>query len=555
MSSVSGSNGNSGSDDVTRKMRDEYRKKEAALIKKHQKELAAVDKKYSQEVSSLKNQNESTVKNLRAKTGDSLNYRDQRYQKEIDELRTMHNKQIERLMADNAQKSEVQRDAARGEVKQANLGKEDRTQALNEKFNQAVARNEQNYNAQVERLREEQRESVEKIRNDLTEAHKKETERQRDYTGEKISELKNNLQSTRTNSNQRLRSQEIQHMNDKGRIQSNNMDNHIRKERTHNETMEEMREGYGENLKSEKQKFADQMAKNSQLRAQFEEDFSNTVQDRMAGREGRLEREVIEAREEAVKARVKANRDASREVGAIRDGYQTKYEYLEQARKDTLTNANEINADNIKKVRAEADQIVSATNRQVADKADTEVFRYRQALDSTKQDFAVREKYKSDSADNRVLTVREKALQEEKRLREKYQANLEVLKEGHESETKDVRFVMEKDKNNSLLTLKDEIQKKEGDHQRQMATLTGKYEKRIAELNDQFVREKRLRDNREKQLVTDLKRAQDSQLEAVKLKYEEANKATNAQHSKEMQDVTRRQKDQIDNIMSISKKA
>lgn len=555
MSSVSGSNGNSGNDDVTRKMRDDYRKKEAALIKKHQKELAAVDKKYTQEVSKLKTQNDSTVKNLRAKTGDSLSYRDQRYQKEIDELRTMHNKQIERLMAESAQKSEVQRDAARGEVKQANMGKEDRTQELNQKFTQAVTQNEKNYNAQIERLREEQRESVEKIRSDLNEAHKKETERLRDYSGEKIGELKNDLQSTRTNANQRLRGQEIQHMNDKSRIQSNNMDNHTRSERSHNETMEEMREGYGENLKGEQQKFADQMAKNSQLRAQFEEDFSNSVKDRMAGREGRLERDLMEARHDAVKARVKADRDASREVNAIRDGYQTKFEYLEQARKDTLTNANEINADNIKKIRAEADQIVSATNQKVMDKTDTEVFRYRQALDSTKQDFAVREKFKSDTADSRVLSVREKSLEDEKRLRETYKANLDVLKEGHEAETKDVRFGLLKEKNDSVTTLKTEIQKKEGDHQRQMATLTGKYEKRIAELNDQFVREKRLRDNREKQLVTDLKRAQDSQLEAVKLKYEEQNKAATAQHSKEMQDVTRRQKDQIDNIMSISKKA
>lgn len=555
MSSVSGSNGNSGNDDVTRKMRDDYRKKEAELIKKHQKELAAVDQKYTQEVSKLKGQNEDTVKDLRAKTGESLNYRDQRYQKEIDDLRTMHTKQMERLMSENAQKQEVQRDASRGEVKQANMGKSNREEELNKKFNEAVAQNEKKYNAQIETLREKQRESVDNIRSDLNEAHKKESEQSRDYNNEKIGDLKQDLQSTRVNANQRLRNQEIQHMNDKTRIESNNMDNLTRKEKTHNEMMEEMRDGYQDNVKTEQQKFADQMAKNSQLRTQFEEDFSNTVQDRMAGRENRLEREVIDAKNEAVKARVKADRDAGREVKSIRDGYQAKFEYLDQARKDTLTNANEINADNIKNIRAEADQVVSATNKQVMDKTDTEIFRYRQALDSTKQDFAVREKYKSDTADTRVMSVREKSLEDEKRLRENYEANLEVLKEGHESETKDVRFGLIKEKNDSMTSLKSEIQKKEGDHQRQMATLTGKYEKRIAELNDQFVREKRLRDNREKQLVSELKRGQDSQLEAVKLKYEEQNKATTAQHSKELQDVTRRQKDQIDNIMSISKKA
>lgn len=555
MSSVSSSGGSSGADETTRKMRDEYRKKEAELIKKHQKELAAVDRKYSAEVSKLKEANTESVKDVRAKASDSLTNRDQKYQKEIEEMRAMHNKQIERLMADNAQKNEVARDTAKSEVKQANLGKNDRTEALNKKFNDAVALNEANYTKQIEALREQQGESIERTRKQLADTHKKEIEALRDSRDEQVSALKNEVQSTRTNANQRLKNQDVQHMGDKARIQSNNMNTHIENEKKHNEMMDEAREGYTGALKGEQKKFSEQMAKNSELREKFENDFSATVQDRMQTRENRLEQEVREARNESIASQTKSQKQAKTEVKNIRDAYQTKFDYLEKARQDTLEQANANNADNVKKVHAQADKIIATTNRQTAEKADTEVFRYRQALDQTKEEAKAREEYKDNTADARVMSVRERSIKDTERLRDNFVSNLDVLKEGNAAETKELRMNAEVDKQKAVAALKEQITKKEGEHQLQMAAVTSKYEKRIAELNDQFTREKRLRDNREKQLVTDLKRNSEAQIESVKLKYEEANKAQVANQQKELQDTNRRHKDQIDNIMSISKKA
>jgi hypothetical protein len=163
--------------------------------------------------------------------------------------------------------------------------------------------------------------------------------------------------------------------------------------------------------------------------------------------------------------------------------------------------------------------------------------------------------YERNSADARVDHIRGNAVETEQRLKEKYSDNLELMKKNQEQQLNDLRVAMTKDKNEALAQLRSQAQEKEVGHQQQVEDIVSKYEKRIAELNDQFVREKRARDLREKQVVEGLKKSADQQIEALKVQYEEKNKQTTVAHQTEIREVSRRHKEQIDNIMSNAKKS
>ncbi len=558
MSSVSssgGSSGTSGQDEVTRKAREDYRKKEADLIKKHQKEMATIDKKYAEELSKLNQRHDSQLKEVTNKSSESLTKRDAKYQKEMDDIKKMHAKQYERMMADTNQKLEVQRTASRGEVKQANLGKADRTSELQQRYDEQLAQQSAKFSSDLEKLREDQKATVEQVRGKLDDAHSKEMESFRDYHNEEVAGLKNDLRRTRQSSTQKLRNQEIQHFGEKMRLSDDKMHTINKIEKDHNEIQKDTREGYETNLKEERQRFQEALEEKTQNDSALGADFKANVEDRLDAREHRLERELTEAKEDKIKAQTKTKQGAQREIRSTQNAYQQKFDYLEKARQDTLNQSNDINADNIRKVRKEASDVISTTNKQMLSRMDTENFRNREALASSKAEYDSRTEYQKDLADNRVNTVRVNSQQNEKRLEENYGANINVLKEGYEKQIKDLRLASQEEKAEAIAQMKTIIQKKETDHQAATQVLMQKYEKRISELNDQFMREKRLRDNREKQLVTDLKKSQASELEAVKMKYENQNQQTIAQHDKELQDVTRRHKEQVDNIMSASKKS
>jgi hypothetical protein len=558
MSSVSGSGGSSGSsgaDESTRKMREEYRKKEAALIKKHQNELRAVDKKYSEAINGKDKMRETELSAIREKATQSLSKRDQRYQNEIEDLRKMHTAQLERLMNDNSQKTEMTKNAARSEIKQANLGRDDRAAELNAQYDEAIKSAEKNYISNVEKLREDQKKSVDGTRKQLQEAHAEELGSFRDYHGKTVAELKNEVRTTRTNTNQRLKNQEVQHTGDKMRIYNNHMNEYKNREESHNDQLSNYSEDYKSSVEDIRNKYSRELEKRSEVQNGFDNQFKNSITDRIQGRENRLESQLEREKARASGAEMQANRKAEKQISNVRNAYQDKFEYLENARKETLEMANETNANNVKKVRAEADKVVAMTNRNNKINSNIEIARQRQALDQVRNDFEVRNEFQELATEGRVGLIRSDSINREKRLRENFETNVDLIKETKDNQSREQRETQEKEKIAALQGLREQLQRTEGESQQKLADLTAKYEKRIAELNDQFVREKRMRDAKEKSLVAELKKTNDTQVEAVKIKYEDQNRQTQAKYEKEIKDVTRRNKDHIDNIMSVSKKA
>lgn len=553
MSSVSGSSG-SGQDESVRRIREEARKREAELIKKNAKQLAAADKKHAEEIQRLEEQHNANLKNLREKSKEAITRRDQKFQKVMEEIRNLHSKQLERLMAENEEKMALQREVAKNEMKQANLGKNDRVQELHEKYATTLNEQQKTYIDQVEEMREAQRKSTDKIRNDLTEAHKKEMEAFRDYHLETTSKLKNDLRTTRNSANQRLRNQEVRHLSEKARLEDTNLENVRQLSIDHNDIQQQTREGYEESLKEMRMKFAQAQENEAARRAEIENGWKADVQDRIESRERRLEQQLAAERQNHVRQQNKIDRSSKSEIRAMRDEYQKKYDYLEQARRDTLTQAKEDTARDIARVRKEIGDAQRLHAKQIKESSEIEKFRNRQAYEELKKEAQLREAYQRDHADRRVNHIKQESNLKDARLREKYNGNLEMMREAYENEIRELRLAAEKDKNEAVVQLKDQMQRKEVEHRRQMADVVAKYEKRLGELNDQFMREKRLRDNREKQLIEQLKKGQEAQIEALRLKYEEQSRQANAQHERELRDVTRRHKEQVDNIMSTIKK-
>jgi hypothetical protein len=297
-------------------------------------------------------------------------------------------------------------------------------------------------------------------------------------------------------------------------------------------------------------------ARNRDLAVQNEhnEVFKSDVKDRINSQVNRLEQDLSKARQTNVLAQTQEQRKAQTQINNMQDAYQTKFDYLEKARQDTLRQSNEINSQNIKTIKGDADKQMAESSRYYRGKMEMENFRNRAALESTEKDFALRSDYQKEVADTRIDSIRGEAIDNEMKLRDYFKSNVDILKSSSEEEKKDIRLAMHKEKEESLQALKQQSQKQEVDHNRRLQDVVSKYEKRIGDMNDQFVREKRLRDNREKQLIKDLQRKHETEKEALQAKYQAQNSQTQLAHEREMKDTSRRNQEKLDEVLSSLKK-
>lgn len=555
MSSVSSSGGNNNNNDnEVRRTREEYKKREAELIKRHNQELRQVSEANQAELDKLREQNEAKMGSMQEGTKEAITRRDSKYQKEIEEMRKLHTQQLERLMKESDQKVQTQRKTSSAEVKHSSLGNDDRVNDLKQKYAAAMSENEKLTSGRMEEMREAQKQSIDSLRDKMNAQHEKELELQKDSSTSRIMDLSNDLRTTRSSASERLRGQEVRHMNDKMRLEASAMDEITKRDRSYNDLYDQQREAYSDGLKSISQRKLEAEEKNRENSRTAHEALKRNVENRIASRETRLENQLGDERDQSIRENTKVKRAAQNEIGQWRDQYQAKFEQLESARQETVNQANKTNADNMKVVNKQANQAISFNNRYMKNQLDSETFKAKSHIDSIEADNQVRQDYLQHEADRRVASVRDVSQNNEVALKNNFEDNLVVLKEGHSDEVSNLRLSLQEEKLKSEQQFKGQIQKQITNSEREKQEIVSKYEKQIKELNDQFIREKRLRDTREKNLTTEMMRAKESEKENLRVQYEEKQKAVTAQHNQEMHDVTRRHKEQIDNIMSNAKK-
>ena len=552
MSSVGGRDG---SDSEVRRLREQYKQREEDLIKKHSKEVRNLTQSNQTEIEKLREQNELRVKDMREKSRETMSRRDSKYQNQMNRMREIQTKQLDRLLKDNETKLNTQRSTSNAEVKQAKLGNEGRVEQLDQKYRDSIASHRDSFERQIDDARNQQQRSLSKFKENINEQKEEQFALQKDYYDRRLMEVKNELRTTRHSSKQRLTDKEVSHNRDKMRMNETFMDEMRRRDVSSMDLNDTQRKNFQSSLTDLRQeaRVAHEEARKDAYAKH--EDLKAKSAARVEGREKRLEREIGDLKSENIRDRIKYKQGAQNEIRERQKAYDRKYDLLEEARRDTLNQTNDTMSKNVKVIRQEASDVIQANTRYLQNQNQTSNFKSKQALEQKEQEYKLRTDYQRNSADKRINRIRENSFVENDRQYDAYKKNIEEMKKIHKKDMQQARLSMEKEKTKQVAALKTQIQKAEVEHSRVMDSTVQKYEKRIAELNDQFTREKRLSGNREKQLTEAMQRAADSSQEIVKLKYEEKFQKSLEQHNDEKRKMAVSHKSLIDNIMSQARKA
>jgi hypothetical protein len=547
-------NASSGQDESIRRNREEYRKKEAELVKKHAREMRSSNEKHASEIEKVQNQHTTHLNDVRERSQDSLTSRDMKYQKEMEDLRKLHNNQLKRANEDSLAKTEQVNKAAKHEMKQANLGKEDRTLELSSKYNAQMSEEKQRFEDQLNKVKRDADRDIEERSRRISGNYENNLDAVVDERNETVAALKRERRQERLAANDRLRNQEIRHAQDKGRVNEFHMDSIAHERQVHNDLQEHSRKAQSESLDTVRDKLNQARESDREESAGRFLELRDDVNERVEGQVNRLKRQVAKQQDEGIRTNRDNQMRANREVNNTRMAYHDKFEALEKSRKEILTQQNEVNTQDILKLRKENDDLLTQNARFYLDQMQMDSFRNKNAISEIKQEKKLHEDVQRQQSDTRVKMVKTEADNREQKLREKFDAGIQIMKTGQEDEQKEVVLRLNQEKMTAVQAMKEQIQKQEVENESKLSSIIAKYEKRLAEINDGIVKDKRIKENRERTLVRDMQRQFESEKETLKIKYEEQAKNSELRHKDEIRDVNRRNQERLDEALSIVRK-
>lgn len=556
MASVGSSDGsnNSREDQVIRRNREDYRKKESDMIKKHQKELRRVNEAHYDEVEKMKKAHEEQVETLHKLSHDAISERDHKHLSDIDEMRGMYRKQMESQADESQKREELLRKTNSGEADQTKANNDARFEKLTADYGKSLKDKDQTYQESLKSNREAQSRSLDENRKQLEDAHQKEMDAVKGERNKTVSGLQKEYRDYRENVEGRIRSQQVKQMQENQHA-SNNLVRAVQKERQlRDESEGVLRDGFEDGMARTRERFDKAIKKEAEASRISSEYLKSSTSDRIENQVRRLEQEKEDLKEGKIRNELQMKNKKEREISNMRNAFSKNVENLQEQRDEAVRMSNERNREDVMSVRKEmGDQLVHS-NRFFREKMAEQNQIHKDAYDNIKGDFDARNEQVKNTADLRVMKIYEDSNTEKARMAEQMAQNHEASQLLKQDEIKSARQVVENEKNIAVRNMQDQMRKQEIQHGEKMAITVAKYEKQIQVLKDQMMRERKLSDDNLKRTVEDMQRAHQTAIDQLDSKNKDQMRTAQMQHAEQVKSLNKRHEEKMDALVTEVKK-
>lgn len=549
MSTVGGSG-----DDVVRKTRDEYRKKESDLIKKHQKEMQKVEEANEKQVNDLKTSQDKQYKALHKDTRETITAKDHKYQQEVENMRNIHRRQLQQAVEDSQQQQQSGNISKKMENGQQREQFESRLKGLQEQNVSNINKKTEEFQGTLEEMRNKQQDSVSENRNKMNLKHQQEMAALVEHREKDKANMQERYDAYRRTAEGKIENLNMKSWKDREKA-SENLLNTVRRERvTHEDTLTATKEGYKEALETTREKFDKVNNLRSGQQEEFRKNMENHVENRVMNKMHQLEVDKEDLKLGQALQRAELKRQSNKEVANIKNEFNKNIVGYEMDRKDALVESNESHARDINALSDKHSKVFTdAMRKQMAEK-NSQQYRAQNALSDIQRDFGARTDQQKIMADMRVKNIHETSEESKARVIEQQKEVIEGMKFGHSEEIKEMRKKMEQDHRAVIDNLKDQMLKQEVANTEKNSMLMQKYEKQIAHLNDTLNKERREHDDYVRRAVSTLQQEHKQQLDTQNTQFTEKAKQMQERFQNELKTENRKYQEKTEQLISTIKK-
>jgi hypothetical protein len=554
MSSIGSSDSSNRQDEVVRRNREEAAATEAELVKKQKAEMRRINEKHYAEVEKLKEAHQAQLEAMQKASHDAISERDHRYQQDMEDLRGLHRKALEQSAIENSRREEALRKATSGDIEGAKKRNDERFDRLSKDYNNKLSRAEEVTSKTMEESREAQARAIAENHEKLERAYEKQLSAVKADRDEKVNSLQNQYSDYRYNAEDRLKSQELRHMQAQERS-SDSLVRSVRKERQSALDREKlMRDGFDDGLQTQRNRYDKAMKKQAAAQSMVSETLKSNAVDRIDNQVRRLEGEKEDLKEVNARQQLLNKQAKEEEIRHIKEAYGKNIENYREQRDQAVRESNERSARDVAAVRADLGKQLSDSNRSFRDRLNENTQIQTSAYRNATADFEARTQQQQMFADQRVKNIFDTTQEEKTRLIQKQAEDHTTMQHNRADEIKALHAQLESEKQDAVLRMQDQIRKQEVAHTEKMNQLVAKYEKQITALKDQVVREKRNGEENVRRTVDEMTRAHKISIDQLEAKNRDRLRQVNAVQSEELRSLNKRHEEKLDQVLAVVKK-
>lgn len=471
-----------------------------------------------------------------------------RYQKEIDDLREMHQKQRMKEAVESDNRAARAIEGVKGEVEKVRAVGDQQRENVKKTLLGEIAERDRKLAEQSVEARERFRSEVGDVKSNLNKAHEKEIKAVSQSREEALGDLKNQYSALREAKDEQIKSLD-RNFNSQTKRRQINQEATISAERMDAKVaIDNQREGFERGLEKNRERYRDALADARGEMSDARESLAKTADERINGRVVSLENDYQRLKHDLVRARVDGEVQKHREVANARDSFAKNIEVYERERKDLVGATNESTKREIARVNEANERALVGSNAYFQDKIATEDIRTGERFATQKLDFDKRAAHTEIRTEDRFGRLKSAADAEAGRQRAYFENAASAMRENFDNSLREMRSRNAQEQQRLFAQFAQQSAESDRKSQQKLAETTARFEQQMAEMNERHQKElKEIQTLSERKLKETEKRGQqETQTVSSQLSYRISK--NEELHKNELEDMRRKHEEALANL-------
>lgn len=482
MSSVGSADKRSQQDEALRRARETYQDKEVDQAKKHSQDLKRLTEVHQSELREMEEAHTRQMEDLKVRTREAISARDMRYQKEIEDLRSMHQNQARRSAQEADVKQKQTQEFMKGQLESTVAIKDRQSEEQKTQYETELGDKTKRFTEGLDQNREVAKKAVETEKQKLMEAHKKEVDSIIQDRNRQVDQSQRSFQSLRKSKEQQIKNLEDASRQNQERLSQSHMSTLREQSADHDSGLTRARSSMTEGMRQNRNRYEKALEENAERSSTNSEAFRNSIQDRIDNRINVREAENRTLKNDLSRQKADLLNQKNREVANVRSAMGENVDQLEKARVATVEASNARNAKVIKNVIDEKDQHLMKNNRVFQDKITVEKSKSDEHLGNTKLGYERELAMKDLQANTREERIKGINQREEEYLKSFYNESLVANRDNFETSLREIRDKNKRDQDLIFQNFSKQSSEREVKFQAKLAELNGRHEDQLQKI-------------------------------------------------------------------------
>jgi hypothetical protein len=546
----SASNRSNGEESLQR-ARETYSSRESEETKKHKQEIKRLLEAHNNEILKLQEEHTKNLDELKEKSKDLVTSHDMKYQKDIDELREMHQKQLSRNMQESDAKVRMTQEGYSGQDQHAKQITDRQRDILIKNYENELKQKDEKLSQVTLQSKDKIQDSNNNTKKLFTEQYEKDLKLVSDDRDRKVEEGHSQFERLRVSKDSQLNQANHAKELERNRLVTD-FENNLTIEKEDRKASDGVvKQEFDAALLKNRDKYQKALDKNAQGFENIRDGIDSKISGRIDGEVKQLKVENQKLKADNRRDLIMSGKQKNIEIGHVIDDYSKNIEIAEKGRDQFVDDVNKKTHKQFEELNKKNDETVYGTSKYYKETIDMNAAKTKEKETNLQSLHETQISHNETQNNARFGKLRNVSEIEQQRLKTYYDNSSQSMHENFDERLNQVRTKNKEDQDSLFSNFNKKAQDNDRQFQEKLTDMTTKYESEISNMNDKHIKDmKDLRAENDRRLKEQTKFDQE-EIEKQKSQLTYRLAKVDELHKKDISDINKRHEQSLATLSKL----